>query len=70
MLIKIAATMPHSKSVLKPLRKNTTVLLGDGFEGLVSTVRIDESDDGERWQLILVTLSEEIEANYFSVSSI
>ncbi len=62
--------MPQSKSVLKPLRKNTAVLLGDGFEVLVSTVRNDESDDGERWQLILVTLSEEIEANYFSVSSI
>ena len=62
--------MPQSKSVLKPLRKNTAVLLGDGFEVLVSTVRNDESDDGERWQLILVTLSEEIEVNYFSVSSI
>ncbi len=66
--MKIAATIAQSKSVLNPLRKNTTVLLGDGFEGLVSTVRKDESDDCERWQLILVAMSEEIEVNYFSVS--
>jgi hypothetical protein len=32
---------------------------------LVSTVRQYQSDDCERWQLILVILSEEIKAGYF-----
>jgi hypothetical protein len=65
MLVKMVATIPQSKSVLNPLRKKTTDLLGEGFEGLISTVRQYQSDDCERWQLILVIFREEIEANYF-----
>lgn len=63
--MKMVATIPQSKSVLNPLLKKTTDLLGEEFEGLVSTVRQYESHDCGWWQLIPVIFKEEIEANYF-----